>query len=332
VGRSFEVGALLQAVDPPDEYAQLIRRIEALGFDAVWVADSSLHARDVWSYLTIAALNSTRLKLGTGVTHPFTRHPAANLNAWATLDQVSGGRAVLGVGAGDRPVLELGLKPAPVKAIRQMIELSRALATGESVSFQGDWFSTQGARLQFPGRATVPVYVAASGPKALSLAGEIGDGVLVQVGTAPACLRYAIDRIADGATGRGLAGLDISAVVYGSINDDRSRARGEARLFAAWIAQTVPFYCDLVGIPQEAVRAVRARYSGGELMKARDAALVTTAEMIDHFTLAGTPAECRQKVADLLSAGATSITFVPMGEDRAGTLDRFAREVVAPLR
>jgi 5,10-methylenetetrahydromethanopterin reductase len=332
MAREFEVGVLLQAVDPPNEYAALIRRIEELGFDAVWVADSSLHARYVWSYLTIAALNSTRLKLSTGITHPFTRHPAVNMNAWATLDEVSGGRAILGIGAGDRPVLELGMKPAPIDAVRQMVELCRALAMGDTVTYEGKWFSTRDARLQFPGRKAVPIYIAASGPKALRLAGEIADGALVQVGTAPACINYARDQIAQGAGTRGLADFDLSAMVYGSVKYDRDEARNDARPFAAWIPQTVPLYCKLVGIPPEDVRAVQANYRAGELMKAHDAARATTDAMIDHFTLAGTPAECRQKINDLLSAGATSVTFFPMGEDRPGTLERFAREVVEPIR
>lgn len=323
---------LLQAVDPPMEFAGLIRLIEDLRFDSVWIADSSLHARYMWSYLTIAALNSKRLKLGSGVTHPFTRHPAISLNAWATLDAVSGGRAVLGIGAGDRPVLELGIKPAPVKAIREMVELCRALARGESVSHHGDWFSTASARLQFPARGVVPVFLAGSGPKVLKLAGEIADGALMQVGTSPICVRYALDRIFEGANGRDLGDFDASAVLYGSVKDDRLEARNDARLFAAWIPQTVPLYCDLVGISREDVQAVQAAYSGGELMKAHQAGSATTDSMIDNFTLAGTPAECRRKVDDILAVGARSITFFPMGNDKAGTLERLAREVVAPLR
>src|SRR5436853_5290129 len=113
-------GVTLQGVEPPRMFQQQVREIEAAGFTHLWITDSSLHARYVYSYLTLAALNSERLQLGTGVTHPFTRHPAINVNAIATLDEISEGRAILGIGAGDSPTVELGFAPAKVQVVREM--------------------------------------------------------------------------------------------------------------------------------------------------------------------------------------------------------------------
>ena len=143
----MQYGVLVQAVDPPADFVVLAQRAEQLGFDYLWVADSSLHGRDVYSYLTLAALDTTRIQLGTGVTHPLTRHPAINVNSIATIHEISGGRAVLGIGAGDRPVLELGLKPGKRQSIEQMVTLSRRLLAGETVTFQGATFETNEARL-----------------------------------------------------------------------------------------------------------------------------------------------------------------------------------------
>lgn len=327
-------GVLVQAIDPLQEFVRLVRLVENLCFEYLWIADSSLHARDVYSYLTIAALNSHRLKLGTGVTHPHTRHPAVNLNAIATLDHVSGGRAVLGIGAGDRPVLELGLRPAAVDVVREMVLISRRLLTGESVDFQGSAFRVQGARLQYPAStAQVPVYLAASGPRMLSLAGEVADGVLVQVGSDVACLRYAVDRVREAASraGRSLADVDVSAMLYGSIRDDGRLAREDARPFAAWIPQTVPVYCEIAGIPKGDADTVRRLYSGGELHEALTAAASVTDEMIQKFTLSGTPEECRERVEAIAQSGIRHITFFPMGEDRLGSLRRFAEAILAPM-
>ena len=86
-----------------------MHELEVGGFTHLWLTDSSLHARCVYAYLTLAALNSERLMLGTGITHPYTRHPAITVNAIATLDEISEGRAILGVGAGDRGPIDARL-------------------------------------------------------------------------------------------------------------------------------------------------------------------------------------------------------------------------------
>src|SRR5437762_12803153 len=122
-------GVTLQGVEPPRTFQQQVRDIEDAGFTHLWVTDSSLHARYVYSYLTLAALNSKLLRLGTGVTHPYTRHPAMNVNAIATLDEISEGRAIFGIGAGDSPTIELGYAPAKVQVVREMIQLTRRLLT-----------------------------------------------------------------------------------------------------------------------------------------------------------------------------------------------------------
>jgi len=319
-------GILVQAVDDPPAFTSLVAAAEAAGADHFWVADSSLHGRAVWPYLTLAAGASERILLGPGITHPVTRHPAVTANAVAALDEISGGRAVLGIGAGDRPVLELGLRPAPVRVLEKAIGLIRALLAGETVTRDDGAFPVAGARLVRPPDRRVAVVVAASGPKTLRMAGRVADGVLVQVGVHPACVRLALDDIAAGAreAGRDPAEIDISLMVYGSIRDDPERARAESRHFAAWIPQTVPRYCPAAGIPDADVARVREAYGGGELMKADAAASTVTDQMIDAFTLAGTPAECRDRIAALTEIGIDHITFFPMGDDRRGGVARFA--------
>lgn len=326
-----EFGLLVQAVDPPDQFVALAQRAEVLGFTHLWVADSSLHAGYVYSYLTLAAVHTKRIRLGTGITHPMTRHAAQAANAMATLDAMSGGRAVLGVGAGDRPVRELGLRPAPVKAVKEMIVANRRLFTGERLSFDGEFVRLVDARLHFPPRNPVPVYVAASGPRMLALGGALADGLLIQVGVWPDCLKAALEGVSQGAAGAGrsLQALDISAMTYGSVRADRRQAMDEARPFAAWIPQTVPTYCAIAGISPEDVEAVKRVYQGGELHEAVEAARAATDEMIEKFTLSGTPAEVRQKVEGILSTGIRHITYFPMGSNRLGGIERFAQGVMA---
>lgn len=328
-------GVLVQAVDTPRDFVSLVRRVEALGFEHLWVADSSLHGRCAFTYLALAAANSTTLRLGTGITHPVTRHPAVVANSLATLQEISEGRAVLGLGAGDRPVLELGLKPASLKAVEEMVAVCRRLFTEKDVTFEGETVSTVGASLVSRPGVPPPVYVAASGPRTLGLAGRIGDGVIVQAGAHPDTIGYALQHVRGGAddAGREFSAIDATVILYGALDPDGRRARDAARPFAAWIPQTVPEYCRIAGIPERDVEAVRRRYSGGELMKAHDAAGAVSDAMVDAFTLSGTPNECRDRVEQVVEAtGIGHVTFFPMGEDRIASIERFADAVAAPLR
>src|SRR6266513_4823105 len=131
----MKFGVIYQSFDPPPVFLEYVRLIEDAGFDYLWVCDSSLHARDVFGYLTLAAVHTTRLRLGVSVHQPYTRHPAMNVNGMATVNEISGGRAIMAVGTGDRPQIELGFQPAPVGLVRDMISVARALLAGDSVTF-----------------------------------------------------------------------------------------------------------------------------------------------------------------------------------------------------
>src|SRR6266550_8304870 len=152
----MKFGVIYQSFDPPDVFLEYVRVIEDGGFDDLWVCDSSLHARDVFAYLTLAAVHTTRIRLGVSVFQPYTRHPAIDVNSIATLNEISGGRARMAVGAGDRPQLELGFKPAPVQLVREMIQVSRQLLTGESVTFANDQFQLRDARLRCNADSRLP--------------------------------------------------------------------------------------------------------------------------------------------------------------------------------
>ena len=192
---SVRSGVVLQGAYPPGEFRSMVERIDALGFSHLWLTDSSLHARNSYAYLTLAAVTSPRLLLGTAVTNPLTRHPAITAVAAATVDEISEGRMILGIGAGDRPLLALGMRPARLASLRASIGAIRALWSGDEVTVEGAGFELQGAHLRFGARADIPVYISASGPKTLELAGEIADGVILLVGLFPEALAWAREHV-----------------------------------------------------------------------------------------------------------------------------------------
>src|ERR1700691_3843610 len=119
----------------------MVREIESLDFGHLWLTDSSLHARNSWVYLTLAASNSSRLRLGTAVTNPVTRHPAITAAAAATLDEVSAGRGILGMGAAAGPRLALARKPCSPAVLADAIEAIRALWSGDEVTVTSPGFA-----------------------------------------------------------------------------------------------------------------------------------------------------------------------------------------------
>ena len=322
--RHVRAGVVLQGAYPPSEFISMVEGIDALGFSHLWVTDSSLHARNSYAYLTLAATRSPRLLLGTAVTNPLTRHPAVTGVAAATVDEISEGRMILGIGAGDRPLLALGMRPARLATLRSSIEAIRALWSGEDVSVDGQGFVLDHAHMRFGARPDIPIYISASGPKTLELAGEVADGVILLVGLFPEALSWALEHVDRGAARAGKARPHIAVFAYGAIDDDREVAIGSARTIAAWFPQTAPAICELWGLPADLVDSVRVRYAGGEFQEAEQAAALLPDAFVRSVALAGDAADARARIAAVAEAGADSIHVFPLGANRMHTIESFA--------
>jgi 5,10-methylenetetrahydromethanopterin reductase len=302
----------------------MVEEIDALGFQNLWVTDSSLHARNSYAYLTLAAMRSSRLLLGTAVTNPLTRHPAITAVAAATVDELSGGRMILGIGPGDRPLLALGLKPSSVASLRASIAAIRALWRGERVSVENPAFTLDDAHLRFPARPDLPIFISASGPRMLELAGEVGDGVILLVGLFPEALAWALEQVDRGAANAGRPRPHIAVFAYGAIDADADRALDSARSIAAWFPQTAPRICRLAGLPSSLVDEVRARYAGGEFQEAASAARLLPDSFVRRVALAGDAEQARERIRAAVDAGADSVNVFPLGEGRRRTIASFA--------
>jgi 5,10-methylenetetrahydromethanopterin reductase len=318
-------GVVLQGVDSPADFGGMVEEIEELGFDHLWLTDSSLHARNCYSYLTLAAGRSSVMLLGSAVTNPATRHPAITAAAAATVDEISGGRMILGIGAGDRPLLALGLRPSSLATLEAAVTGIRRLWRGEEVDTRARDFTLSGAHLRFPARADIPVFISASGPKTLELAGRIADGVIMLVGLFPEALQWAIARVERGAQAAGRPRPQLAVFAYGVIDEDEDLALDGARSIAAWFPQTAPYICDLAGLPRELADRVRAGYQGGEFQEAAAAARELPAEFVRKVALAGNGRRAAAQIRAALEAGADSVHVFPLGERRMDTVRAFAK-------
>jgi 5,10-methylenetetrahydromethanopterin reductase len=327
-------GITTMAVEPPDRFRQIVETAENGGVDYLWVCDSSLHARDVYSYLTLAAIYSKRMLLGPNCTHPFTRHPAVNFNAMATIHEQSAGRGIIVVSTGDRPVTELGYRTARVAVVREMIEMTRALQRNSPVNLKGPTFTLKDARLSFKLPSQIPVYVAASGPRMLQMAGELADGVLFLSGVHPSCVQFALENIKAGAEkmGRDPNVLDVGCTIYGSLSDDECFAREECKPMAAWFPQTAPNYAELVGVPKDTIQRIRQAYSGGHFDDAKEALHYVTDEMIDAFTVAGPASVWVEKITRIIETGVRNINIFLLTKDKVSMTRALVTDVIPRVR
>ncbi len=291
---TLRTGLLLLGEHPPGRLLDLATQAEALGFDYLWYADERFY-REVYSGLTLCAHRTTRLRLGPCVTDPYSRHPALTAMAIATLDEVSGGRAVLGLGAGVSGFRELGVaRRRPAVAIGEAIHVIRALLRGETVTYQGTVVSVHGAALNFsPPRPEVPIYVASNAPQGLETAGRLAEGAIMQGCVADAALAYFRAHVARGAqrAGRRLEAVDLVARINVCIHDDPAVARDVMRRSVAvsLIAQqpTFPgFAAAGLDVPPEIRQAVAGLPYGYLGDAAAQVAPLVPDQFVDALSLA----------------------------------------------
>jgi len=339
---SLTTGLLLLPSRPPRELAALAARAEALGYDDLWLADERFF-RDVYSCLAACALATRRIRLATGVTDPYSRHPALTAMAIATLDELAGGRAVLGLGAGVSGFRELGIDASrSAVALRETVELVRRLLAGETATARGEVIGFDGGRLDFtPLRATVPIYVASQREAGCRVAGRVADGAIMQGCVAEPLVRFFRDAVAEGAhrAGRDPAAVELVARINVCIADDRRAARDVMRptIVRSLSAQRPDFFTfqtaglTLPASLRERVLALPYTHDPAPL---RAVAPDVPDEFVDAVTLTGPPDDVAREVVRLARAGIGQLMVFPLAPDGRieTTIERFAQDVMPRVR
>jgi len=232
--RSYGISLGVSAREPLSRTSEIARAIDESGFDALWYIDFQLGMKDVYAAMNLAALSTSRVLIGAGVTNLVTRHPTVTANATAALDELSGGRALLGLGAGWSAVLGAGGRPSKLGDLRAGIDGFRRLFTGEACDLYGTRVRLAAATRQ------IPIYLAASQPAMLRLAGEVCDGVVLMGAADPEFCSWQLDFIHEGlaAAGRDREELTIDLFVTMSVGDDEAAAIADIRAWATSQAAT----------------------------------------------------------------------------------------------
>jgi 5,10-methylenetetrahydromethanopterin reductase len=300
----------------------LIRDIEAAGFDGAGILDSQMLSRDTFVVLGQAATHTSRLTLFPAVTNPFTRHASVLAGAVQTVEELAPGRVRAVIGTGYTSASTIGRPPATLAEMRACIRTVKALLAGDTVDFNG----TPG-RLAYASGRRIPVLMAASGPKAIEVAGEIADGVLLLVGFNRGIVQRALEHVERGArrAGRRLADLEIVWAVRTATMPTAAEARRTARPTAVhWgVLRWGGYWLEPAGVALPSLTipdAVRQVYP--DLSHARDweAAIAAAsfvpdevvAELCDAMGLVGTPADCARRIAEMTALGVRNLYLMPL--------------------
>lgn len=325
---------------------RLAQTAEACGFETAYVGDSQMIWNDVWVTLAACAVGTKRIRLGTGVTNTVTRHPAVTANAAMTLNMLSNGRAVLGIGAGDSAVRTAGLSPAKLPQIRERMEFMRALLEGREVPAlrppeeegKQTWGRVDAVRLLGADKwGKLPLQLAVMGLNSAEAAGEFCDGVIVDghMGGNGEGARATVAAATAGArkAGRSLQDFRFIAAIDAAIDDDRRKALDKVRPTAARNIARKPYLPSTLGVDHaDVVKAVTESYKFYEHLnlEAKHRELIPD-EVAMKCCIAGTPADCIAKGKELQAAGITEISIFITSQDEEGShniLRRFAKEVI----
>jgi 5,10-methylenetetrahydromethanopterin reductase len=312
---SVSFGIRIPPCEAIRDVARAARAAETGGFTHVWTLDSPLLAgRLMDPYLTLGACAGTteRIRLGVAVTNAISRHPLATACAALSLDELAQGRAILGIGSGDSAMRTVGMAPADAHGthrtrrdqLRETLGILRAVLAGEAVTLGERRF-----QLEKP-RRPLPIYVAATGPRMLELAGELADGVIIQVGIHPRCVEYALEHIRRGATraGRDPADIDIVCSTFAAVDDDRRLAIDRARPLTAWFYAVAPELVERVGVRVRQRQPARPVFPDISHAADHEEAMVEARkyvadEAVERLCLVGPPAECVGRLRELANLG-----------------------------
>ena len=312
-------GLLIAGRLPPARMIEVARTAEGAGFGTLWMADERFY-REVYEYLTMLALSTQRIGLGTCVTDPYSRHPAMTAVAIATLDEISGGRALLGIGAGLSGFVEMGVdRRKPVVAMREAIELIRLLLKGGKVDYSGEIISFHDGHLDFaPLRVDIPVWIASNGPLGQILAGRVAQGAIMEACGSVEEARVFIKRVREAAAKAGRTPQDVQCVARlnfcvaenGKAARDTMRARVGRNLVGGHMSFTT-IDKEAITLPPEAVAKVEGVPYKAGLQPYEALAPYVTDQMVDLMTLAGTADEIVAHAVALCRSGIDGLIISP---------------------
>ena len=307
---------------------------EQHGFEIGWTYDSHVLWQDSFPLLTLAAQATSTMKFGHLVTNPGTREPTVLASLYATLHDISDGRMVMGIGRGDSARRYIGQPPVRVAEFETALRMIKPFMNGEEVHWNDKELQLKWVRPELP---EIQMWVAGYGPKALAVAGRVGDGVIIQLAD-PEIIQWIMGtaRAAAEEAGRDPAALKCIVCAPSHISDDIADAREQTRWFPAMVSNHVKDLIDRYGtdgsvVPKALTDYVEARkfydYNDHSRVGAAHGAFVTD-EICDRFSVLGTVEQATAKLRELESIGVDHFSIYLMTHSQEETLAAYGEHII----
>jgi probable F420-dependent oxidoreductase len=311
----------------------LAKQAEEAGFDYGWLFDSHVLWKDVYPLLTLMAVNTERLRLGTCVTNPATRDITVTASALATLNEISGGRMDLGIGRGDSAQRVLGRAPVTARALEEAVGVIRDLVEGRSTSYLGAELD-----LTWTGAWKLPVWIAGYGPVVLGMTGRVADGVILQLADVD-LITWMVGMVRDAAAaaGRDPRTIRVQAAApahVGTLEECRERVRWFPALVSNHVVDLVTRY-PREQLPASLTGYIRDREGYDYRHHAEvgsDNAQFVSDEVADRFSIVGPPDEHVRRLVELRDAGVNQFNLYLMNGDEEAQLAIYGSSVIPALR
>jgi probable F420-dependent oxidoreductase len=320
--------------DPPfSRLLELTQLAERHGFEYGWTYDSHILWQESYATLPIVGDKTDRIKLGHFVTNPGIRDPTITASWYATMQDLTNGRMVMGIGRGDSSRRVVGLQPVKVAEFERRCAMIKELMNGRAVEWNGKELQLKWVREELP---DIEMWVAGYGPKALAVAGRVGDGVIIQLAD-PQIIQWIMDTARRSAeeAGRDPSALKCIVGAPSMITDDIAKARDQVRWFPAMVSNHVMDLIERYGfdseIPEALTEYVKARkfydYKDHSRVGAAHGEFVTD-DICDRFCVLGTPQQAIAKLRELESVGVDQFNIYLMTEGQEQTLATYGDEVI----
>ncbi len=320
--------------DPPyRRMLELLSLAERQGFEYGWTYDSHILWHESFPLLALAGARTEKLKLGHCVTNPGIRDPTVTASYYATMQEVTNGRMVLGIGRGDSSQRVVGLKPVRVAEFERSLVMMKDLMNGRPAEWNGKELELKWVREELP---PVPMHVAGYGPRALGVAGRVGDGVIIQLAD-PVIIKWIMDtaRRAAEEAGRDPQALQCIVSAPSHISDNLADARGQVRWFPAMVSNHVMDLIERYGesseIPKDLTEYVKARkfydYKDHSRVGAAHGEFVTD-EICDRFCVLGNAEGAAAKLRELESIGVDQFNIYLMTKGQEETLAAYGKSII----
>jgi probable F420-dependent oxidoreductase len=320
--------------DPPyQRMIELMQLAEQHGFEYAWTYDSHILWEESYATLPLAAAQTSKIKLGHFVTNPGIRDATITASWYATMQDISDGRMVMGIGRGDSSRRVVGLKPVKVAEFESRCAMIKELMNGRAIDWNEKELELKWVRKELP---DIPMWIAGYGPKALAVAGRVADGVIIQLAD-PVIIQWIMDtaRRAAEEVGRDPGELKCIVGAPSHISDDLADAREQSRWFPAMVSNHVMDLIERYGedseIPKDLTDFVKARkfydYKDHSRVGAAHGEFVTD-EIVDRFCVLGTTEDAAKKLKELESIGVDQFNVYLMTHGQEETLKAYGDDII----